>query len=280
MAPLIRSLLITAIVAAGLYLIWPDPPDSKPSAMAIPAAEADEKINEATNPEAQTKKQEKRTLQGQDTDDVASRTGALNRLEIASQKSWMPVVDLNTRRLKTLKGGVLDLAPTTPREKSDEFIRDYAADLFGVDPKDLSFERAIKTDRVKVVYQQIIGGVRVFTGTLALVYDEGLLMRVQSDLSALPVEAEAALLSIAEAEKLVQTYGAQILNGGGNQVTLVASGPGLKTELVYFPSAKNLVLAYQMIVDVWTDAKHSQRMKVLVNAHDGAFIQSRNLRID
>jgi hypothetical protein len=40
MASIIRSLLIIAIVAAGLYLIWPTPRNSKSGASAIPEAEA------------------------------------------------------------------------------------------------------------------------------------------------------------------------------------------------------------------------------------------------
>jgi hypothetical protein len=260
MASIIRSLLIIAIVAAGLYLIWPTPRNSKSGASAIPEAAALE--------------------QNGKPNEVAARARALDRLEKASQKSWVPVTDMNTRRLKTLKGGALALESTTPKEKSDEFIREYASDLFGVDPKNLSYDRVIKTDRIKVVYHQIIGGVRVFMGNLALVYDDGLLMRVQSDLSGLPIEPEAPVLTVAEAEKRVQTYGAQISNGGGAQVTLVTSEPNLKTELFYYPAAKNLVLAYQMIVDVWKDAKHSKRMEVFVNAHDGTFIQSHYLHVD
>lgn len=281
MAPLIRRLLIVAVVAAGLYLIWPKPAEVTLKAPAVaPAAEAEEKVAPKDDKVPSKEEGKKRAPQSTGTAEVAKRDGALNRLEKASQKSWTPIYDLSTKRLKTLKDGVLDLEPITPREKSDEFIRQFSSELFGVDPKNLSYDRAVKTDRVKVIYQQNIGGIRVFSGTLALVYDDNNLMRIQNDLSALPVEPSASVMTVADAERHVQALGGENIKGPPGKVTLVVSDLNLKTELVYFPSGSKMVLAYQMIVDVWKDSKSNERMKVLVSAHDGSFIQSRSLRVD
>lgn len=280
MATLIRRLLIIAIVAAGLYLIWPQPEEGALNTpLAAPAVEAEEKT--PTGKKGTPKEDVKtRTIQSVGAGGSVKRSQALNRLEKASQKSWTPVFDPATQRLKTLKDGVLDLEPITPQDKSKEFIRQYSSELFGVDPKNLSYERSVKTDRVKVIYQQVIDGIRVFSGTLALVYDDNNLMRVQNDLSALPVEAGASVMTVAEAEKHVQTLGGEILKDPAGKVSLVVSDLNVKTELVYYPTGTKMVLAYQMIVDVWKDNKTSERMKVLVSAKDGSFIQSRPLRVD
>jgi hypothetical protein len=203
----------------------------------------------------------------------APAESGLAAFQKASEKPWTPAYGGNGR-LRTLSGGRIKLPGQSAREMADSFLQTYAQSLLGAQPNQLHYSQTINTDREKVIYDETVDGVRVYQGSLSLIFENGELIRVQDDFK--PADSvESDHVAIADVKNFVE-------NG---QNLLTPAPPGHATmidspapELVYVETQGKLQPAYIVYVDV-QGGEGRDRLRVLVDARSPRIISSHSVLI-
>jgi hypothetical protein len=198
---------------------------------------------------------------------------AIARLQNESSATWRPIFDSRSGRLRTLELGRLEVPVNDGSaglvDIAQKFLAAHSIGLFGVNAKGLRFDKLVESERSKVVFEQYIDGRRVLGATLALVFENSALVRVQSDLvtdavgrptgTVIPLEQALSWIEIHGTDK----FAAQGVSG--NQV--VKAIAEIKPELVYLPHDQQLIVAYAIYADRFNEEfTRIDRVRILVDA--------------
>jgi hypothetical protein len=199
------------------------------------------------------------------------------QFEKDSIQGWSFSRDPFTNRVMTINGGKIALVGQSEIDQSQEFIQKYGVEIFGLSARDLKNQQVQKTDRVKVVYQQYYGDVRIVGATLGLIYENGALTRIQSDLVPIDnIKAEKPMVSKADASSWINQHGMDKFAKQSISALTVSSA-----EPVLVPTTDRLVPAFEMIVEQRSANNIlTAKKKVLVDAVDVHVIRSTNILID
>jgi hypothetical protein len=208
----------------------------------------------------------------------------LTKLNRESRQNWQMTREKFSGRLKTLEDGRWTLSPSAKDtnaivENSRAFIEKYSQDLFGVPASALRFDQVVETDRSKVIFHEYIGNLRVLSGSLALVYDDGVLVRVQNDLTpATGSEKSHPVLDASQALSWLETNGTEKFLQDKIQTLSLANSQNLISppiELLYFPDGEKLVLAYSLLIDRFaSDGTRIDRVRVILDAESPHIIRT------
>jgi hypothetical protein len=254
----IAVILAFILMAAGIWF-WTGPEQRSPAS-----------IEDKPSQSAPEMKRPREPAKGK-ADDV--RTIAAD----APLKDWNQARDPFTGKVRTYSGGKIELPGQTETEKAGHFVREYARILFGVTPEDLAFEKASRAARLKVVYQQMAGGYPVFGSTLALLFENGELQRVQNDLQSeagLPPKPEVDFGAVFEAYR--RRPGAGLRAQAAVTKTVLVEDPALSPRLVLYPADRGLVFVYQFHVD----ESPGGRAMVLYDPSGNRVVKKTALRIE
>jgi hypothetical protein len=196
-------------------------------------------------------------------------------------KDWEQVRDPFTGQVRTYSGGKFELNGKEELEKAENFVKSYAEEIFGVAPSDLVFAKSSKAARLKVTYQQMFGGYPVYGSTLALLFEDGELRRVQNDLQSqpqLPVKTNWKFEDVLEAYR-------QKPNGGLREQSVIekvalANDPALTPRLILYPSGQGLIFVYQFYVDEEFRGRAPARAMVLFDPSGLRVIQKTSMHIE
>ncbi len=196
-------------------------------------------------------------------------------------KYWAQARDPFTGRVRTYSGGKLELNGKEELEKADNFVKSFSREIFDVPAGDLVFAKSSKAARTKVTYQQMLAGYPVYGSTLALLFEDGELRRVQNDLQSeprLPVKTEWKFEDVFEAYRRKP-------NGGLRQQTVIekvelAKDPALIPRLILYPASQGLIFVYQFYVDEESPGRAPARSMVLFDPSGSRVVQKTNMHID
>lgn len=196
-------------------------------------------------------------------------------------KDWEQVRDPFSGQVRTYSGGKLELNGKEELEKAENFVKSYAEEIFGVAPSDLAFAKSSKAARLKVTYQQMLAGYPVYGSTLALLFEDGELRRVQNDLQSqpqLPVRSDWKFEDVLEAYR-------QRPNGGLREQSVIeqvalANDPALIPRLILYPSGQGLIFVYQFYVDEEFRDRAPARAMVLFDPFDLRVVQKTSMHIE
>lgn len=279
---LLAALIMVAVLVARQR---PAPVDnnenSKPaeaSSTRVPSSAPDERSNESVSPPPVSAPGDRKN---------EKRDQALARLQSVSKQIWQPVFDHGSGRLRTLESGSLEILANDGNaglvQIAQGFVERFAPDLFNVKPENLHFDKIVEMDRSKVIFEQYLDGRRVLGATLALIYESGALVRVQSDLV-----AESLARSPGTDISVEQALSYAILNGGEKLVartdrltSTVKPVASIKPELIYFPGGDKLISAYAIFVDRFDGANERvDRVRLLVDAVSPHIIRTDRMTIN
>jgi len=193
---------------------------------------------------------------------TSQRDQAFAELQSQSSKPWHPVFDSRSGRLRTLEMGRLEIAANDASaglvDIAQKFLGTHSAGLFGVASEGLRFDRIVESERSKVIFEQYVDGRRVLGATLALVFENGALVRIQSDLVTDAVgRPTGTVIPVEQALSWIEAHGIQ-------QVKPIAE---IKPELVYLPHDQQLIVAYAIYADRFNSAAmRIDRVRILVDA--------------
>lgn len=201
----------------------------------------------------------------------------LSALQSHSQKRWNIETDVFSGKVRTLTGGMLKNSGP-PNEKRPEFIQQYSQSIFGVNPDKLVHKKSVLADRQVMVYQQTEFDIPIYGATLTLFYDDGNLVRVQSNLietSGTP-NLPQALVSRAQAFENLKTR-EQTLSRylASKETTIFALGrPSESSPAYYLYRAPNqkVILVHNLNITE-TIAGHNVEKQALVDANTGRVVQ-------
>ncbi len=201
------------------------------------------------------------------------RDQAIARLQDESQQKWKPVFDAQSGRLRTLESGRFEVPVNDGSaglvDIAQKFLQTHSLGLFGVAPEGLRFDKIVDSERSKVVFEQYVDGRRVLGASLALVFENGALVRVQSDLVSDSVKRPSGvLIPLEQALSWVEVHGtdkfASQNESINQQVKPIAE---IKPELVYLPHDQQLIVAYAIYADRFNQAStRVDRVRILVDA--------------
>lgn len=218
-----------------------------------------------------------------DTVNIAKNSAPPSRSIAATSplKDWAQTRDPFTGKVRTYSGGKLELNGKEELEKADTFVKSFSQEIFGVLPRDLVYAKSSRAARLKVTYQQMLAGYPVYGSTLALLFEDGELRRVQNDLQSqpsLPVKMDWKFEDALEAYR-------QKPNGGLRQQAVIekvelAKDPALIPRLILYPGNRGLIFVYQFYVVEEMRGRAPARAMVLFDPLGLRVVQKTNMHIE